>query len=99
LGTSSPSSRSTREPTDPNSITQHLSSMEDIVVSDVLLTTDQGRITIFHLPDQAGNCSRVFQAVAAAGIVVDMIVHNLTASGQAELSFSVPVEDLTKAKQ
>ena len=40
--------------------------MEDIVVSDVLLDTDQGRITIFGLPDQPGNCSRVFQAVAAA---------------------------------
>jgi aspartate kinase len=78
-------------------ITQHLSSMEDIVVSDVLLTTDQGRITIFDLPDEAGNCSRVFQAVAAAGIVVDMIVQNLTASGMAELSFSVPQNDLRKA--
>jgi aspartate kinase len=71
--------------------------MEEIVVSDVLLTTDQGRITIFNLPDQPGTCSRVFQAVAAAGIVVDMIVHNLTASGLAELSFSVPLSDLTKA--
>ncbi|HEV2948880.1 MAG TPA: aspartate kinase, partial [Gemmataceae bacterium] len=57
-------------PTHPSpltNITQHLSSMEDIVVSDVLLTTDQGRITIFDLPDEAGICSRVFQAVAAAG--------------------------------
>jgi aspartate kinase len=78
-------------------ITQHLSSMEDIVVSDVLLTTDQGRITIFNLPDQAGICSRVFQAVAAAGIIVDMIVHNLTTTGLAELSFSVPQTDLPKA--
>ena len=52
--------------------------MEDIVVSDVLLGTDQGRITIFDLPDRPGNCSRVFQAVAAGGIVVDMIVQNLT---------------------
>lgn len=71
--------------------------MEDIVVSDVLLTTDQGRITIFNLPDQAGICSRVFQAVAAAGIIVDMIVHNLTSTGLAELSFSVPQTDLPKA--
>ena len=60
---------------------QQLSSMEDIVVSDVLLNTDQGRITIFDLPDQPGNCSRVFQAVAAGGIVVDMIVQNLTGAG------------------
>src|SRR5207249_6822836 len=72
-------------------ITQRLSAMEDIVVSDVLLTTDQGRITIFNLPDRPGNCSRVFQAVAGGGIVVDMIVQNLTAPGRAELSFSVPL--------
>src|SRR5262249_45331459 len=62
-------------------------------------STDQGRITIFDLPSRAGNCSRVFQAVAAAGIVVDMIVHNLTAPGRAELSFSVPHADLERARQ
>src|SRR5438132_2465185 len=33
-----PSASATRETSDPNSIAQHLSSMEDIVVSDVLLT-------------------------------------------------------------
>jgi aspartate kinase len=71
--------------------------MEDIVVSDVLLNADQGRITIFDLPDQAGVCSRVFQAVASGGIVVDMIVQNLARSGRAELSFSVPRGDLARA--
>ena len=54
------------------SITQKLSSMEDIVVSEVLLATDQGRITVFNLPDRPGVCSRVFQAVAAGSIVVEM---------------------------
>jgi len=77
-------------------LTQQLASMEDIVVSDVLLTTDQGRITIFGLPDRPGCCSRVFQAVAEAGIVVDMIVQNL-AAGRTELSFSVPQADLDRA--
>jgi aspartate kinase len=80
------------------SISQKLDSMEDILVSDVLLSTDQGRITIFNLPDRAGNCSRVFQAVAAAGIVVDMIVQNLAGPGRAELSFSVPTGDLDVAQ-
>ena len=61
--------------------------------------TDQGRITIFDLPDRAGNCSRVFQAVAAGGIVVDMIVQNLTDAGRAELSFSVPQSDLERAAE
>jgi aspartate kinase len=80
-------------------LTQRLSSMEDIVVSDVLLSTDQGRITIYDMPDQAGTCSRLFQAVAAGGIVVDMIVQNLTESAKAELSFSVPLNDLQRAKK
>jgi aspartate kinase len=76
-------------------LTQQLAGMEDIVVSDVLLATDEGRITVFGLPDRAGNCSQVFQAVAAGGIVVDMIVQNMTA-GQAELSFSVPKAELER---
>jgi aspartate kinase len=80
------------------SLTQQLSHMEDIVVSDVLLVTDQARITIFGLPDQPGICSRVFQAVATGHIVVDMIVQNLSGPARAELSFSVPLADLEKAQ-
>ena len=77
-------------------LTQQLASMEDVLVSDVLLTTDQGRITVLNLPDQPGECSRIFQAVAAGGIVVDMIVQNLSA-GRGQLSFSVPQPDLDRA--
>src|SRR5207248_5092996 len=78
-------------------ITQRLSAMEDIVVSDVLLTTDQGRITIFNLPDRPGICSRVFQAVAGGGIVVDMIVQNFGGPNWAHLSFSLLRADLERA--
>jgi aspartate kinase len=74
-----------------------LSGMEDIVISGVKLHTGYGRITIFDLPDLPGNCSTVFQAVAAGHISVDMIVQNLTAPGRAELSFTVPKADLTRA--
>jgi aspartate kinase len=76
-------------------LTQQLASMEDIVVSDVLLAMDEGRITVLGLPNQPGNCSRIFEAVAAAGIVVDMIIQNLVADS-GELSFSVPVHDLDR---
>jgi aspartate kinase len=78
-------------------ITQRLSSMEEIVVSDILLNTDQGRITIFNMVDEPSLCARVFQAVAGAGIVVDMIVQNTTGDNRAELSFSVPRQDLERA--
>jgi aspartate kinase len=76
-------------------LAHRLSNMEDILVTDVRLVADQGRITLFGLPDEPGNCSRIFQAVAAAGIVVDMIIQNLTA-GHPELSFSVPRADLAR---
>jgi aspartate kinase len=74
-----------------------LQGMEDIVISGVKLHTGYGRVTVFDLPDRPGNCSAVFQAVAAGHISVDMIVQNLTAPGRAELSFTVPKADLTRA--
>jgi aspartate kinase len=77
-------------------LAQRLSAMEDIVVSDVWLTTDQGRITVFNLPDIPGNCSKVFQAIASGNIVVDMIVQNLS-DGVGHLSFSVPLSDVGRA--
>jgi aspartate kinase len=81
---------------DMAALTQRLSNMEDILVTEVRLVGDQGRITLFGLPDEPGNCSRVFQAVAAGGIIVDMIVQNHT-GGRPELSFSVPQADLARA--
>jgi aspartate kinase len=71
--------------------------MEDVLVSGVHLNADQSRVTIHDLPDVPGNCSRVFNAVATGGILVDMIVQNQSGPGKAELSFTVPRADLTRA--
>ncbi len=81
---------------DDQDLLARLSHMEDIVVSDVALDDEQGRITIFNVPDQPGNCTRVFHAVAKAGIVVDMIVVNPAENGRSNLSFSVPMADLQR---
>ena len=78
-------------------LSQQLSSMEEIVVSDILLNVDQGRISIADLPSKPRHCSHIFQAIADGGIVVDMIVQNLSRQGNAQLSFSVPSNDLEKA--
>jgi aspartate kinase len=82
---------------DLTSAIARLSGMEDVVISGVKLHTGYGRVTVFDLPDRPGNCSAVFEAVAAGHISVDMIVQNLTAPGRAELSFTVPKGDLTRA--
>lgn len=79
------------------SVAAKLAGMEDILVSDVQLNADQSRVTVFDLPDRPGACSTVFNAVATGGVIVDTIVQNLTGPGRAELSFTVPNADLTRA--
>ena len=82
---------------DRESAVARLEGMEDVLVSSAHLNSEQSRITISDLPDRPGNCSNVFNAVATGGIIVDTIVQNLTSPGKAELSFTVPKSDLTRA--
>ena len=70
--------------------------MEDILVSEITTQLDEGRVAVHGMVDSPGHCFKVFQAVANAGIVVDMIVQNL-GCGLADLSFSVPLSDLDRA--
>lgn len=71
-----------------------LATMEDIVVSEVQLDRDQARITLTKLEDRPGICAEVFAAVAEGGVMVDMIVQNVSHSGHASVSFTVPRSDL-----
>ena len=75
-------------------IVSKLSSMEDIVVSEVLLDESQARVTVHNLPDVPGVCAQLFNAVANGNVMVDMIVQNVSNSGQAEVSFTVPRQAL-----
>mgnify|MGYP002622519237 CR=1 FL=1 len=74
-----------------------LAHMEDIVVSEVLLDDQQARITIDNLPDSPGVCAQLFAAVAGGGVMVDMIVQNVSHSGRAEVSFTTAAEELQRA--
>lgn len=77
-----------------NRIVGKLASMEDIVVSEVLLDETQSRVTLNHIPDVPGSCSQIFTAVANGHVMVDMIVQNVSDTGHAEVSFTVPRADL-----
>ncbi|MBM3980665.1 MAG: aspartate kinase [Planctomycetes bacterium] len=85
------------DPKDRDAAIARLDGMEDVLVSGVHLNTEQSRVTIHDLPDVPGNCSKVFNAVATGGILVDMIVQNQTGPAKAELSFTVPRADLPRA--
>jgi len=79
-------------------LTSRITNMEDILVSEIITQLDEGRVAVHGMLDTPGNCSKIFQAVANAGIIVDMIVQNLRC-GMADLSFSVPLHDLDRARQ
>jgi aspartate kinase len=70
--------------------------MEDIVVSDVFLDTAQARVTVRNVRDVPGVAAEIFAAVAEGGVMVDMIVQNVSHSGLTSLSFTVPRPDLER---
>jgi len=63
----------------------------------VALAKDEARITVEDAPDQPGSSHALFSALAAAGIAVDMIVQNVGQGGRADISFTVPGDDLAEA--
>ncbi len=77
-------------------VVSRLASMEDIVVSDVQLDERQSRITVRHVADQPGVAAEVFSAVAEGGVMVDMIVQDVSHQQAANLSFTVPRSDLER---
>jgi len=74
--------------------------MEQPLITAVTHSTSEARITLMGVPDEPGAAARIFQALAGANINVDMIVQNEPASagGLAEISFTVPREDLRVAR-
>ncbi|MBS0204911.1 MAG: aspartate kinase [Planctomycetes bacterium] len=75
-------------------VVSRLASMEDIVVSEVQLDVQQSRVTVRHVADQPGVAAEVFGAVAEGGVMVDLIVQNISHGQHADLSFTVPRGDL-----
>jgi aspartate kinase len=70
--------------------------MEQPLITAVTHSTSEARITLIGVPDAPGAADRIFDALAQANVNVDMIVQNEPASagGRAEISFTVPREDL-----
>jgi aspartate kinase len=57
----------------------------------------QAKITITGVPDQPGIAARLFSAIGAADILVDMIIQNVSQEGLTDISFTVPKSDAKKA--
>jgi aspartate kinase len=75
--------------------------MEHALITAVTHSTDEARISLLGVPDVPGAAARIFTALAEANCNVDMIIQNEPlGDGRdgAELSFTVPREDLRVAR-
>ena len=74
--------------------------MEQPLITAVTHSTAEAKLTLTGVPDTPGAAARIFEALAEANVNVDMIVQNepVAAGGRAEISFTVPREDLRVAR-
>jgi aspartate kinase len=72
--------------------------MEHIVVSGAALKKELVRVTLKNVPDRPGCAARIFSDIAAANIVVDDIIQNISDDSTANVSFTVEHGDLHDIK-
>src|SRR3954470_24582363 len=72
--------------------------MEQVVVRGISVEKNQAKVTVTHVPDQPGTAARIFTALAAAGIIIDIIVQNVSVAGTTDISFTLNKDELPKAQ-
>ncbi|MDH3685202.1 MAG: aspartate kinase [Myxococcales bacterium] len=71
--------------------------MEELVVSGVTYNRDEAKIRVRRVKDAPGVAARLFTPLSEAGIVVDMIIQNVSEDGTVDLTFTVPLGDYERA--
>jgi aspartate kinase len=73
--------------------------MEQAIISGVAHDRSEAKVTAVGVPDQVGQAANIFRTVAEAGINIDMIVQNVsaTATGRTDISFTLPSDDGQRA--
>lgn len=66
----------------------------DQAVSGAALTRDEARVTAIGVPDIPGTSYEIFSRIADRNVSVDMIVQNIGDGGKADISFTVPRNEL-----
>ena len=72
--------------------------LEQAIVSAVTHSEDEVVFVLREIPDQPGSAAAIFDAVAVEHVNVDTILQNV-GHGSAELSFSVPQDDVPAARR
>jgi aspartate kinase len=74
--------------------------MEQELVSGIAYSRDEAKITLLRVADRPGIAASIFGPLADANINVDMIVQNVSESGDTtDMTFTVSKADFERAKQ
>ena len=71
--------------------------MERLVVSGVTYNRSETKVRVSGVKDVPGVAAKLFGPLSQAGIVVDMIVQNVSHDGTTDMTFTVPREDGSRA--
>ncbi|MCH5373782.1 MAG: aspartate kinase, partial [Planctomycetes bacterium] len=67
---------------------------DDRPVCGAAVTKKEARVSVLGVPDQPGVSLQIFSRVAERNVTVDMIVQNVGEDGRADISFTVPRDEL-----
>ncbi|MDO5501619.1 MAG: aspartate kinase [Actinomycetia bacterium] len=75
--------------------------VEAPIIAGVAHDASQAKLTIVGVPDRTGMAAAIFEAVARAGLNIDMIVQNVSAveTGRTDVSFTLPRSDGREAME
>jgi aspartate kinase len=78
-------------------ITKEAPGMENAIVSGISHKTDEAKVTILGLQNRPGVAARIFTALADRNLQVDTIIQNVSDARGADVSFTVPLDELPPA--
>ncbi len=78
-------------------VTREEDVVEQLVVSGVTYNRNEAKIRVRGVKDQPGIAARLFSPLGEAGIVVDMIIQNMSQDGTTDMTFTVPKADYRRA--
>ncbi len=69
--------------------------MEQAIIAGVAHDRSEAKITVVGVPDKVGEAARIFEALAATEVNIDMVVQNVSAAstGLTDISFTLPRAD------
>jgi aspartate kinase len=90
--------RSSFKPDEGTWVLREEDMLEQAIISGIAHDTSEAKVTIRAVPDRPGVAGRTFRPLADAGINIGEIVQNTSVAGLADISFTLPENEVPRAE-